>query len=182
MPVLTHLTKFCCLILITLSACGGKPTVTPTPGTPAPDFTLKDQYDHEFRLSQFRGENLLLLGCDLEGVDESGEWFNLLNERYANTVKVFPLFDASSLPFFARMFMKGKIKSGLRGSPDEPDVPRILLDWGGDVSRKYGMPPQRCTLVLVDRAGRIQLVTPLGEMDEESTEALFDLIDPHIAP
>ena len=175
----SHLYRFTlatwCLILA-LSACG-TPQIILLPGAIAPDFTLKDQYDTEFRLTQFRGENVLLLGCDKEGVDGSGEWIRLFNERYADRLRVLPLFNASSLPLFARLFLKDKIKDKLRQSPNKPEVPNILLDWDGKVFKQYGMNPKNCTVVLIDSFGRIQLIAPLEQIDSEEASELLDRID-----
>ena len=174
-----HLYRFTlitgCLIL-TLSACSTPQIILP-PGTIAPDFTLKDQYDTEFCMTQFRGENVLLLGCDKEGVDGSGEWLRLFNERYTDRLRVLPLFNASSLPLFARLLLKGKIKTELQRSPDKPEVPNILLDWDGKVSRQYGMHPKNCTVVLIDQFGRIQLVAPLEQIESEEASVMLGQID-----
>ena len=164
-----------CLILA-LSACGTLQIVL-TPGTIAPDFTLKDQYDTEFRLTQFRGENVLLLGCDKEGVDGSGEWLRLFNERYTDRLRVLPLFNASSLPLFARLLLKGKIKAELQRSPDKPEVPNILLDWDGKVSKQYGMGQKNCTVVLINQSGRIQLIAPLEQIDSAEASEMLSRID-----
>ena len=175
----SHLYRFTfatwCLILA-LSACGTS-QIRLLPGAIAPDFTLKDQYDTESRLTQFRGENVLLLGCDKEGVDGSGAWIRLFNEWYADRLRVLPLFNASSLPLFARLFLKGKIKDKLRRSPNKPEVPNILLDWDGKVSRQYGMAPKNCTVVFIDSFGQIQLIAPLEQIDSAEASELLDRID-----
>lgn len=175
----SHLCRFTLAtgwLILVVSACG-TPQVILTPGAIAPDFTLKDQYDTEFRLTQFRGENVLLLGCDKEGVDGSGAWIRLFNERYADRLWVFPLFNASSLPLFARLFLKGEIKEELRRSSNKPEVPNILLDWDGKVSGQYGMAPKNCTVVLIDSFGQIQLMAPLEQIDLVAASELLDRID-----
>ena len=173
---ISRLTWFCCLFIV-YSACGTRPLITPISGTVAPNFTLKDQYDTEYRLDGFRGESVLLLGCDKEGVDGSGNWFHLFNEQYADRLRILPIFNASSLPFFARLFMKGRIKAEFRSSAEESNLPNILMDWDGKVSRQYGIPSEKCAVVLINRLGRIQVFIPLGQMDEQKIQETFNLID-----
>ncbi|MCZ6676716.1 MAG: hypothetical protein O7E52_05655 [Candidatus Poribacteria bacterium] len=161
-------------------ACGPPTLVVPEPGTMAVDFTLKDQYDTEFRLHQFRGENVLLVGFDKDSVDQGGNWFQIFLDRYANDLRVLPIANGSGVPFFAKLFLKGKIKAELRGDEAEPPPPSILLDWTGKVSRQYGMRFKMSTVVLIHQSGRIQLVQPLGRMTQEEMQRIFDLIDPRI--
>ena len=152
----------------------------PEPGTPAIDFTLKDQYDTEFRLRQFRGEDVLLLGCDKDSINLAEPWLNLFRERYAHDLQIFPIVNGSNLPFFARLFLKGKIKSELRGREDEPRLPSILLDWDGKVSRQYGMRPKRCTVAIIDRSGLVRLIHSLDPPDEEKMQETVDMMDGQI--
>ena len=180
-----HITFYvlCRLILCFLSvflACGPPPLVVPEPGAMAADFTLTDQYDTEFRLHQFRGENVLLLGCDKDSLGQGETWSDIFLDRYANSLRILSIANGSGLPFFVRLFLKGKIKAELREDGSNSKPLRILLDWEGRVSRQYGMRPQRCTVVLIDMAGQIQLVQPLEQITEDGAETVFDLIDRHI--
>ena len=178
-----HISRFICFcyLLFAYLACGTPPLITPISGTIAPNFTLKDQYDTEYRLDGFRGESVLLIGCDKGGVDGSENWFHLFSEQYADRLKILPIFNASGLPFFARLFMKGRIKAELRSSAEESNLPNILLDWDGKVSRQYGVPSEKCVIVFINRSGRIQSFVPLGQMDEEKIQATFNLIDQQMA-
>lgn len=184
LPITQHL--LCCLLIcclnFTFSACGKPTLVTPLPGTIAPDFTLEDQYDIKFHLSQFREQNVLLLGCDREGINQRGEWLAIFKRRYADDLYVLPVFNASNLPVFARWFMKGKIKAKLRCDEDNPDFPRVLLDWNGKVSSRYGTRPESCTIVLIDRLGRIRLIHPLDRIDRDAVEVTLNLIDQELEP
>ena len=96
--------KWIWLVLFGGLACGSPPFVVPEPGTPATDFTLKDQYDTEFRLSQFRGVNVLLVGCDKDSINLAETWLNLFRERYVDDFQIFPII--TDLPFFSRLFLK----------------------------------------------------------------------------
>ncbi|MBI1925656.1 redoxin domain-containing protein [Candidatus Poribacteria bacterium] len=143
----------------------------------ATDFTLTDQYDSKFRLSQFRGEDVLLLGCDKDSIEQGGAWQNLFREQYAQRLRILPIVNVSGLPRFARWFLKGRMKAALRGEAGEPKPPSILLDWDSNVSKRYGMRPQTCTVVLIDRAGQVRFVQPLGQIDEVAVQATLDMIN-----
>jgi hypothetical protein len=146
----------------------------------ATDFTLADQYDSKFRLIQFRGEDVLLLGCDKDSIEQGGAWQNVFREQYAERLRILPIVNVSGLPRFARWFLKGRMKAALRGEAGEPKPPSILLDWDGNVSKRYGMRPQTCTVVLIDRAGQVRFVQPLGQIDEAAMQATFDRINQQI--
>ncbi len=165
-----------CVPLILLT-CASPPLVVPEYGARAPDFTLKDQNDQEVRLSQFRGENVLLFGFDKDGVDNGGTWLNLFLERYAEGMKILPIADGSSMPFSARLFLKGKVKAEAQDAAEEFNLSNFLLDWTGEISRQYGMAPKIPTIVLIDRAGHIRLVQPLPSLTEEGVRGVLDQID-----
>ena len=95
------------------------PPIIPELGTLAPDFTLKNQRDVEIRLSQFRGENVLLFGFDKESVDNGGTWLNLFLERYVEELRILPVANGSSMPLSARLFLKGKVKAELQDAAAE---------------------------------------------------------------
>ena len=146
----------------------------------APDFTLKDQNDLEIRLSQFRGENVLLFGFDKDSIGNGEIWLNLFLERYTEGLRIFPIANGSSMPLSARLFLKGKVKAEFQDAAKELNLSSFLLDWTGKVSRQYGMPLQMPTVVLIDRAGRIQLVHPLPQLIEGEVREVFDRIDQQI--
>ena len=147
---------------------------------PAPDFTLKDQNDQEIRLSQFRGENVLLFGFDKDSIDHGGTWLTLFLERYTEELQILPIANGSGLPFSARLFLKGKVKAEFQDAAKEFNLSSFLLDWTGEASRQYGMAPKIPTIVIIDRTGYIRLVQPLPELTEEGVRGVFDQIDQQI--
>ena len=175
----TSLGWILCVLLIFLT-CASPPLIIPEYGTPAPNFTLKDQDDQEIRLSQFRGENVLLFGFDRDSVDNGGTWLNLFIERYAEGMQILPIADGSSMPFSARLFLKGKVKAEVQDAAEEFNLSSFLLDWTGEVSRQYGLAPKIPTIVLIGRAGHIRLVQPLPQLTEEGVRGVFDQIDQQI--
>ena len=177
-PYVSHGWILC--VLLVLLACASPPLVVPEYGMTAPDFTLKDQNDTEIQLSQFRGENVLLFGFDKDSVDNGGTWLNLFLERYTEGIRILPIANGSSMPLSARLFLKGKVKAQFQDAVEEFGLSSFLLDWTGDVSRRYGIPLQIPTVVLIDRAGRIQLVHPLLQLTEDEVREVFDRIDRQI--
>ena len=171
--------RILCVPLILLT-CASPPLIVPESGTIAPDFTLKDQNDQEIRLSQFRGENVLLFGFDKDGIDNGGTWLTLFLERYAEGLRILPIADGSSMPLSARLFLKGKVKAEAQDAAEEFNLSSFLLDWTGEASRQYGMARKIPTIVLIDRAGHIRLVQPLPQLTEEGVRGVFDQIDQQI--
>ena len=167
-------------VLLVLLTCASPPLIVPEYGTLAPDFILKDQNDQEIRLSQFRRENVLLFGFDRDSVDNGGTWLTLFLERYTEGMRILPIADGSSMPFSARLFLKGKVKAETQEAAEEFNLSSFLLDWTGETSRQYGMAPKIPTIVLIDRAGHIRLVQPLPELTEEGVRGVFDQIDQQI--
>ena len=168
-----------CVPLVFLT-CASPPLVVPEYGTLAPDFTLKDQNDQEIRLNQFRGENVLLFGFDKDSVDNGGTWLTLFLERYAEGLRILPIANGASMPFSARLFLKGKVKADAQDAAEEFNLSSFLLDWTGEVSRQYGMDLKITTIVLIDRAGHIRLVQPLPQLTEEGVRGVLDRIDQQI--
>ena len=172
--------KWILFIPIVLLTCAAPPLHSPELGTIAPDFTLKDQEDTEIQLSQFRGENVLLFGFSQDSANTGEIWLNLLLERYAGGLRIFPIANGSSAPLFAHLFLRGKVKAELQHAAGEFNLSSFLLDWTGETSRQYGMAPKIPTIVLIDRAGHIRLVQPLPELTKEGVRGAFDRIDQHI--
>ena len=177
-PYVSHGWILC--VPLFLLTCASPPLVVPEYGTPAPDFTLKDQNDQEIRLSQFRGENVLLFGFDKDGVDNGGTWLTLFLERYAEGLRILPIADGSGMPFSVRLFLRGKVKAEVQDAAEEFNLSSFLLDWTGEASRQYGMASKIPTIVLIDRAGQVRLVQPLPELTEEGVRGVFDQIDQQI--
>ena len=174
-PYVSH--KWILCVPLVLLTCASPPLVVPEYGTPALDFLLKDQNDQEIRLSQFRGDNVLLFGFDRDSVDNGGTWLTLFLERYTEGLRILPIADGSGMPLSVRLFLKGKVKTEAQEAAAEFNLSSFLLDWTGEVSRQYGMAPKIPTIVLIDRAGYIRLVQPLPQLTEEGVRGVFDQID-----
>lgn len=177
-PYVSHRWILC--IPLVLLTCASPPLVVPESGTPAPDFILKDQNDQEIRLSQFRGENVLLFGFDKDSVDDGGTWLTLFVERYVEGLRILPIANGASMPLSARLFLKGRVKADAQDAAEEFNLSSFLLDWTGEVSRQYGMDLKITTIVLIDRAGHIRLVQPLPQLTEEGVRGVLDRIDEQI--
>ena len=120
---------------------------------------------------------MLLFGFDKDSVDNGGIWLNLFLERYAEELRILPIANGSSMPFSARLFLKGKVKAEFQDAAEEFNLSSFLLDWTGEVSRQYGIPLQIPTIVLIDRVGQIQLVHPLPQLTAPEVREVFDRID-----
>ena len=107
-------------------------------GSAAPDFTLGDQYDVKFHLSQFREQNVLLLGCVGKGL--FGEEDGLHSSR--SGMLMTPVFFPFSTPltyFFCAMVYEGKrLGQNVVGTAIIPTWRAFF--WTGRVSRQCGIP------------------------------------------
>lgn len=168
-----------CVLLILLT-CASPPLIIPEYGTLALDFTLKDQNDQEIRLSQFRGQNVLLFGFDKDSIDNGKIWLNLFLERYVEGMRILPIANGSGMPLSVRLFLKGKVKAEVQDVAAEFNLSSFLLDWTGEVSRQYGIALRIPTIVVIDRAGHIRLVQPLPQLTEEGVRGVFNQIDQEI--
>ncbi len=177
-PYVSHRWILC--VLLILLACASPSLIVPESGTIAPNFTLTDQHDVEFRLSQFHGENVLLFGFDKDNIERGQTWLNLFLEEYTEELRILPIANGSGVSLFARLFLKGKLKANLREAGAEVDLPSVLLDWTGEVSQQYGMSLQMPTVVLIDRAGIVQLMHPLPQLTVEEVREVFNRIDQQI--
>ncbi len=177
-PYVSHRWILC--VPLILLACASPSLIVPESGTIAPNFTLTDQHDVEFRLSQFHGENVLLFGFDKDNIERGQTWLNLFLEEYTEELRILPIANGSGVSLFARLFLKGKLKANLREAGAEVDLPSVLLDWTGEVSQQYGMSLQMPTVVLIDRAGIVQLMHPLPQLTAEEVREVFNRIDQQI--
>jgi len=144
-----------------------------TAGEHAPNFTLSDQYDQKFTLSQFKGQTILLFGCDRHGAEYSGFWMQSVEQKYAGKIQILKIINGKGVPFF----LKGRVKKALRTEVEGQRIPSILFDWKGKVFKSYGMRPKNCNLVLIDKSGVIRYFQSVTIPDNEKLNALFAAID-----
>ncbi len=136
--------------------------------TRAPEFELKDQHDKATSYS-FPKKNITVLTFgDRKGSEQIEGWVRPLWDRYQNKIDQQGVAVLSSVPFFARGFVRGIFKSKVKYS--------VLLDWKGDVSKAYGYKSGSANVFVIDRDGRIVLKI-IGAANQNELNRLFATID-----
>ena len=149
--------------------------------TPAPAFTLADMTGNKVSLTDYKGQKAVLLL--FFNYKTGGGQDPLLREylaRYqqSDKLKIIPIVNISTLP---------DVPGGNMGG----ETPKRLTDLGyavplkddnGSVSQAFGANPDRLTLVLIDRDGRIrfrQEVTATAETNEELAKQVEEIVRQH---
>ncbi|HZS46522.1 MAG TPA: redoxin domain-containing protein [Blastocatellia bacterium] len=143
-------------------------------GGPAPDFVLKDQYDHEVRLSQLRGQVVLLVYGDSEGTNFFQSWVATVRQKFpADKVRLVPIvnFDGG-VPGFMHGHVAGKFQGK---TPDGQPKTSKLMDWDGVIAKQYGAVKKLTNVYLVDRQGNLKF-TASGKGTADDTEGLMQSI------
>jgi hypothetical protein len=142
-------------------------------GSTAPDFTLKDQYDHDVQLSTQRGQPVLLIYGDRLGSDYMGEWAAAVrNSPVAASVQVIRIANLRGIPSLMRSFVKRQfMKPNSNGKPNSP----VVLDWDAEVAKLYGFTEDLTNVYLIDEQ-RMLRYRACGKGTPEETRQLVDTI------
>jgi len=142
-------------------------------GSTAPDFALKDQYDHEVQLSTQRGKAVLLICGDRIGSDYMGVWARAVRDSaVAPSVTVFRIANLRAVPSLLHSYVKHKFQSlNAEGKPSSP----VLLDWDALVAKLYGFTDDVTNVYLIDQKGILRY-TACGKGTPEETAKLLAAI------
>jgi hypothetical protein len=128
------------------------------------DFSMKDQFDREYRDADFRGEIVCLIGSDKDGSRFNRLWSQAIADSIAPgdqeaPYKVLPVAHLKGVPFFLKGFIKGKFPK------DEKTW--ILMDWKGRFTEAYSFAPGESNILVFDREGKRVLRVHGKEPDGE---------------
>jgi AhpC/TSA family len=142
-------------------------------GSTAPDFTIKDQYDHEIQLLSQRGKAVLLIYGDNAGSDYMGAWAAAVRDSAAApSVNVIRIANLRAVPSLLRSYVKRQfLKPHSDGKPTLP----VLLDWDAAVARIYGFTDDLTNVYLIDEQGMLRY-RACGKGTPEETRKLLDMI------
>ena len=142
-------------------------------GSIAPDFTIKDQYDHDVELSSLRGKPVLLIYGDRLGSDYMSAWAAAVRKSaLAPSVNVIRIANLRAVPSLMRSFVKRQFsKSDAQGKPNSP----VLLDWDAGLAKIYGFTEDLTNVYLIDEKGILRY-TACGKGTPEETSRLVDMI------
>ena len=142
-------------------------------GSTAPDFTIKDQYDHEVQLSSQRGKAVLLIYGDNLGSDYMGVWAGAVRDSAAaSAVNVIRIANLRAVPALLRSYVKRQfLKPHSDGKPTSP----VLLDWDATVAKIFGFTDDLTNVYLIDEQGMLRY-RACGKGTPEETRKLLDVI------
>ena len=126
-------------------------TAPPKVGDTAPDWTLQDAKEQEYNLKKLRGKVVFLIMGNRKIRKEDDKWAEAFQKAYGENEQVvaYIIGDLRSVPGF---IPKGFIRSQLKKNP--PAV-KFLLDWKGEVHKRYQTEKKKPTLYLISQKGTI---------------------------
>lgn len=168
MPALCRLVT-AILLAVPASVPRADADATPRVGDRAPDFTLDDASGRTHRLKGPEGTHTLLLFGHRGLRAENRRWAQSFKDHFAKRtdVRVLMIADMRGIPFFvSRSFVQRQVAK-------EPRPVPLLLDWGQEVNKRYGIDRQRIEIIAVDPAGQIVLRERVEDCDEASFKAVL---------
>ncbi|MCY4567026.1 MAG: redoxin domain-containing protein [Candidatus Poribacteria bacterium] len=136
-----------------LAAFADKQTKTAPPkvGDTAPDWTLQDAEEKDHTLKKLRGKVVFLIMGTGKIREETGKWAKAFQKDYQKQTKVtaYIIANLRSVPWF---ISKGFIRNRLK---KDPPAVELLLDWKGEVHKRYQTEEKKPTLYLISQKGII---------------------------
>lgn len=136
------------LVVILVAPGFAQPTLQV--GNRAPDFSLKDQFDKSWSLSNLAGSVTVLVGADSDSGRAMGPWVDTLKARFSGKAQILGLLDLHTVPGIGR----GIARSRIRKETKDP----LMLDFSGTVSRTYGISSKVPTVVVIDKTGVVKAI------------------------
>jgi|GEM_PF-6131439 len=118
------------------------------------DFELKDATNKTFRLSEHRGEVLVLSFIpDMDSkktnsywLGESRRWMKAVRQKFGDSLTIVGLKEMTDLPMF---LPKSFVRAKLRKEPFP-----YLIDWKGNVFDKFSV-GKKFALIVIDQQGQV---------------------------
>ena len=126
-------------------------TAPPKVGDTAPDWTLQDAEEKEHNLKKLRGKVVFLIMGNRKVRKEDDKWAEAFQKEYGENEQVvaYIIGDLRSVPgFIPKRFIRGQLKKN-------PPPVGFLLDWKGEVHKRYQTGEKKPTLYLISQNGTI---------------------------
>ena len=126
-------------------------TAPPKVGDTAPDWTLQDAEEKEHNLKKLRGKVVFLIMGNRKIRKEDDKWAETFQKAYGENEQVvaYIIGDLRSVPgFIPKRFIRGQLKKN-------PPPAGFLLDWKGEVHKRYQTEKNKPTLYLISQNGTI---------------------------
>ncbi len=120
-------------------------------GDTAPDFLLQDVEEKEHSLKKLRGKIVFLIMGNRKIREEDDKWAEAFQNDYRENPQVtaYIIADMRSVPgFIPKGFIRGQLKKN-------PPPVKFLLDWKGEVHKRYQTEKEKPTLYLISQEGTI---------------------------
>ncbi|MCY3724459.1 MAG: redoxin domain-containing protein [Candidatus Poribacteria bacterium] len=125
--------------------------VPPKVGDTAPDWTLQDAEEKEHHLKKLRGKVVFLIMGNRKIREEDDKWAEAFQKEYGENEQVvaYIIGDLRSVPgFIPKRFIRSQLKKN-------PPSVKFLLDWKGEVHKRYQTEEKKPTLYLISQKGTI---------------------------
>lgn len=126
-------------------------TAPPKVGDTAPDWTLQDAEEKEHSLKKLRGKVVFLIMGNRKIREEDDKWAEAFQKAYGENEQVvaYIIGDLRSVPgFIPKRFIRSQLKKN-------PPAVKFLLDWKGEVHKRYQTEKKKPTLYLISQEGII---------------------------
>jgi hypothetical protein len=140
----------------------------PEVGARAPEFDLKDQFGKAWKLADLGGAVTILVAADPDSGRAMGPWVDALKNRYSGKARILGLLDLHTVPGIGRGIARSRIK---RETKDP-----MMLDFGGIVSRAYGVSSKHPTVVVIDKTLTVRAAVTAA-YDKEQFETITSAVD-----
>ena len=120
-------------------------------GDTAPDWTLQDVEEKEHSLKKLQGKIVFLIMGNRKIREEDDKWAEAFQNDYRENAQVtaYIIADMRSVPgFIPKGFIRGQLKKN-------PPPVKFLLDWKGEVHKRYQTEKEKPTLYLISQEGTI---------------------------
>ena len=120
-------------------------------GDTAPDFRLQDPEEQEHSLKKLQGEVVFLILGNRKIRKEDDKWAEAFQKDYGENARIsaYIVADMRSVPgFIPKGFIRGQLKKN-------PPPVKFLLDWKGEVHKRYQAEKEKPNLYLISHKGTI---------------------------
>ncbi len=132
------------------------------------EFTLTDQDGQPRAVEYPRDKVSVFIVADQKGSAEIAGWITPLYARYENRVEISGI---AALPGIPPMF-HGLFRREFKKRLTYP----VMLDWSGDVARRFGYEKERAQLLVIGKDGRVAL-RQTGAANDRALAEVFREID-----
>ena len=125
--------------------------VPPKVGDTAPKFTLQDVDEKLHTLEKMKGKVVFLILGNRKIRKEDDKWAEAFQKDYKKNEKLtaYIIADMRSVPgFIPKRFIRSQLKK-------KPPPVKFLLDWKGEVHKKYHTEKKKPNLYLISQEGKI---------------------------